>query len=178
MKEGKSGSEVAKQLGVSRHPEAPGLAARPHDQNLMHPLGHIDCHQKTLCGSRELGHRRNASLRDMGISPRMPLMTMTLLLCLDMYYGSEFVSKALDRRAYEHGVTLNILGLLVMALCFAAGTLFGPGQALSDQWGTCSGGSWNIHKPGQYGIKLDRHLKIIRTSQVSYHSFFITTAAR
>ena len=37
----------------------------------------------------------------------MPLTAMTLLLCLDMYYGSEFISKALDKWAYENKVTLD-----------------------------------------------------------------------
>jgi hypothetical protein len=70
------------------------------------------------------------------------------------------------------------LGVLVMALCFAAGTLFGPGQALCDQYGTCAGGGWNLHQEGKYMVRLDKHLKIKKTSQVSDHTIYITTTAR
>ncbi len=41
------------------------------------------------------------------------------------------------------------VGVLLIALGFAAGTLFGPGQALSDQWGTCSGGGLEITSTGK-----------------------------
>jgi putative transposase len=41
---------------------------------------------------------------DMGISPRMPLTAMTLLLSLPMYYGPEFTAKAVRNWLERIGV--------------------------------------------------------------------------
>lgn len=69
------------------------------------------------------------------------------------------------------------LGVLVMALCFAAGTLFGPGQAQSGT--DCQGGYVELTSPGYYGIRAKQpKLKIVKVQQSADHTVAITVEKR
>ena len=69
------------------------------------------------------------------------------------------------------------LALLVMALCFAAGTLSGTGQAQSST--RCSEGYVEILVPGYFGIRAKQpQLKIVKVEQVLDHTVAITVENR
>ena len=74
-------------------------------------------------------------------------------------------------------LNLCIVGLM-MAISFIIGTVFAPGPALSDYYGTCAGGCWTLHQDGFYGVKLDSGLKLSKVEQVSDHSVYITVVKK
>ncbi len=57
---------------------------------------------------------------------------------------------------------LNIwIVILLMAISFGIGTLFGPGEVRSGTFTTCSGNAkWLIHKGGYYGVIADEGIKL------------------
>jgi hypothetical protein len=69
------------------------------------------------------------------------------------------------------------LGLLVMALCFAAGSLFGPAQA--QTYSVCKAGRVDLVDPGFFGIKAKQPgLKITKVERQSDHTVYITVVKR
>jgi hypothetical protein len=76
------------------------------------------------------------------------------------------------------GKTIKIfLGLLVMALCYAAGTLFGPAQA--QTYSICNAGRVDLVDPGFFGIKAKYpDLKITKVERESDHTVYITVVKR
>lgn len=71
----------------------------------------------------------------------------------------------------------TMLALLVMALCFAAGTLFGPAQA--QTYSVCKAGRVDLVDPGFFGIKAKYpDLKITKVERESDHTVYITVVKR
>ncbi len=69
------------------------------------------------------------------------------------------------------------LGLVVMALCFAAGSLFGPGQAQS--YSTCRAGKIYLSAAGLFGVFVDEKVfKISKVERDSDKTVYITVAKR
>ena len=72
---------------------------------------------------------------------------------------------------------IAFLALLVMALCFAAGTLSGTGQAQPST--RCHEGYVEITIPGFFGIRAKQpDLKIVKVQQTLDHTVAITVEAR